>query len=167
MTGGLGYFLGGHAIVLAQLNAPQTLDIAFDGLRRMERLLSDLAGRFMLHESLVAYYGFVRYGSSKIMNRAAPRDHVPGIAFMSTDDSGNSAYAPVQEQGDVRIAENGMLLMGLLEESQDAVLANGLPAAGRAGIVDVFGSDEIEDDRNQLGVLDALVAGGRNIGGDS
>jgi hypothetical protein len=48
-------------------------------------------------------------GSAKIMNRAAPRDHLRGIAFMSTDDLGNRAHAPVQEQGDVCLDQGSIL----------------------------------------------------------
>ena len=44
----------GHSAVATQLDSPEALNIVFDLLGTVIRLLGDLAGRLVLHQTLVA-----------------------------------------------------------------------------------------------------------------
>ena len=120
----------------------------------------------MFHQTLVTDDGLVRYGSSKIVNGAAAREHLPGGSFQGTNRLADRSDGQVQQQGDIRIAENGMLLVGLFEEAPDAPLPKAIPSPAGLGLIDVLWGDQIQDHWTQFVVLDALVAGRWDIGGD-
>src|SRR6516165_8645119 len=75
---GLSNVVGVHAGVATQLHATQRLHVVFNLLGRVEGFLSDLAGRFFLHQAFVADDRFVTDGASHVVDGAATRDRQSG-----------------------------------------------------------------------------------------
>jgi hypothetical protein len=77
------------------------------------------------------------------------------------DRLGDGVHADVQQQGNIGIAEDSVLFVGLAEEPENFGAADlRVPVTVPSGI-DVLGRDQIENDRKQAGVFNAF---GRSVG---
>ena len=80
MTRGQGDVLPGQVVVVAQLNAPEALNIVFNFIRTVKRLRRDLGGGLLLHQALVADDRLVGDRPAHVMDRPAAGDHVAAVA---------------------------------------------------------------------------------------
>src|ERR1700733_9866992 len=73
----------------------------------------------------------------------------------------------IEQQRYIGVAEHCPLLIGLTEEADDFGEAGSRPQHLVLGLVDVLGCDQVEDNRDEPGVLDAFVPGRRIVDRDS
>ena len=78
--------LFGHTAVTTELDSPKRLNIVFDFIEAVERLLGDLAGRFLFHQPLVANDRLVSDGTAEVMNGTPAWDGLLGFSLMLEDD---------------------------------------------------------------------------------
>ena len=91
------------------------------------------------------------------MDGAPPRDRLAGFAFVRQNILEIPCSYSVHQERDVGEAQDRLLRVGLATETNDLGAPDLRPAIPGHRVADVLGGDQVEDDRQQSGVLDALV----------
>src|ERR1700687_483690 len=151
---------------MAELNAPEALDVVFDFLGGVVGFQSHFASRLLLDQAFVADDGLVGDGSAHVVDGAAAGHAFLGGLLVGQDGAGDGSGSDVQKQGHIDLAEDSALLVSLAEQTHDFGGAHREPVIRSNSILDIFMGDQIQEYGNQARLLDAFAAAGRVVDGD-